>query len=37
VPAAQLIASRSQQSSANVTRNGSPLSQRNSNPCEHHR
>jgi len=37
VVAAQLIASRSQQSNANVTRSGSPLSQRNSKPSEHQR
>ncbi len=37
VVTAQCSASRSQQSSANVTRSFSPLSQRNSNPSEHHR
>ncbi|MDR6208074.1 hypothetical protein QF025_006875 [Paraburkholderia graminis] len=36
-PAAQLISSRSQQSSANVTRNGSPLSHQNLKPSEHQR
>lgn len=35
--AAQFMVSRSQQSRANVTRSGSPLSQRNSNPSEHQR
>ncbi|SRK25570.1 IS600 ORF2 [Shigella sonnei] len=37
VVTAQCSASRSQQSSANVTRSLSPLSQQNSNPSEHHR
>jgi len=37
VVATQLIASRPQQSNANVTRSGSPLSQRNKKPSEHQR